>query len=80
MEAQVYQKLIAEGIKGLPPELLSEVADFVYLLRKRAQDPQAFAAEQRDFLLAAELTQLSRAEASHLEEEFANYDRLYPRQ
>ena len=79
MEAQVYQQMIAEGIKTLPPELLSEVADFVYLLRKRVQDPQAFAAEQRDFLLSAELIQLSRDETRHLEEEFADYERLYPR-
>lgn len=80
MEAQIYQQMIAEGIKTLPPELLSEVADFVYLLRKRVQDPQAFAAEQRAFLLSTELAGLSRDEARHLEEEFADYERLYPRQ
>ncbi len=30
MDAQTYQQMITEGIKGLPPELLSEVADLVY--------------------------------------------------
>lgn len=80
MNTYAYQELITEGIKGLSTELLREVADFVYLLRKRVQDPQAFAEEQRNFLLAAELTQLSRDEERHLEEEFAEYEQRFPRQ
>lgn len=80
MNAYAYQELITEGIKDLPTELLREVADFVYLLRKRMQDPKAFAEEQRNFLLAAELTQLSRDEERHLEEEFADYEQRFPRQ
>jgi hypothetical protein len=80
MNSQAYQEMITEGIKGLPTELLREVADLVYLLRKRAQDPQGFADEQSNFLLAAELQQLSRNEASHLEEEFADYEQRFPRQ
>ena len=79
MNVYVYQELITEGIKGLPADLLREVADLVYLLRKRSQDPQAFANEQRDFLLAGELTVLNRNEVGHLEEEFSNYEQLYPR-
>jgi len=74
-----YQQLITEGIKGLPPELLDEIIDFVYLLRKRAFDPQGFAAEQQAFLLHSQLAQLSQDEAQHLEEEFAGYDQRYPR-
>lgn len=79
MNIYPYQELITEGIKGLPAEQLREVADFVYLLRKRAQDPQGFAEEQRNFLLAAELAQLSRDEERHLEEEFADYEQRFPR-
>jgi hypothetical protein len=80
MNSYAYQELITEGIKGLPTELLREVADFVYLLRKRMQDPQGFAEEQSNFLLSAELHQLSRHEERHLEEEFAYYEQRFPRQ
>jgi hypothetical protein len=74
-----YKQLITEGIKDLPPELLDEIVDFVYLLRKRALDPQGFAAEQRAFLLRSPLAQLSRDETRHLEEEIADYEQRYPR-
>lgn len=80
MNAFAYQEMITEGIKDLPNELLREVADLVYLLRKRVQDPQGFAEEQSHFLLAAELHQLSRNEERHLEEEFAVYEQRFPRQ
>lgn len=30
MTIQNYQQLIIEGIKGLPQEMLAEIADFVY--------------------------------------------------
>lgn len=79
MDAPDYQQLISEGIKGLPPEMLSEVVNLVYLLRRRALDPEGFAEEQRSFLLAAQLRELSQAETRHLEEEFADYEQRHPR-
>ena len=42
MRTQNYQQLIIEGIKGLPPETLAEIADFIFFLRKRTFQPQAF--------------------------------------
>jgi len=30
-----YQHLIIKGIQGLPPDILSEINDCVYFLRKR---------------------------------------------
>lgn len=42
---QSYEQLITEGIKGLPQELLAEIADFVYVVRRRFMQPEAFAAE-----------------------------------
>ncbi len=36
--------------------------------------------EPLELLLATELAQLNRDETDHLEKEFAEYDRLYPRQ
>ena len=78
MIAQDYHQLIIEGIKGLPPELLAEVADFVYFIRKRAMQPEDFQEELRNVLLNVELRQLSQSEENHLEEEFEGYEHLYP--
>ncbi len=80
MMAQTYQHLIIEGIKGLPPETLAEIANFVYFMRKRMLHPQAFEDELHSTLLGAELKQLSRSEQAHLEQEFEGYDQLYPRE
>ncbi len=49
-----YEQLINEGVKGLPPELLAEIADFVYFVRKRFTQPQTFAADLETTLLATE--------------------------
>ena len=71
MTSQAYQKLILDGINGLPPEILAEITDFIYFVRKRTL-------QQQDF--EEELRQLSRSEATHLEKEFASYERRYPRE
>jgi hypothetical protein len=77
---QIYQQLIVQGIRGLPAEILAEIADFVYFLRKRIQQPDIFAEELRSALLGEELKQLSRDEEAHLEQEFADYEQRYPRE
>jgi len=80
MTTQTYQKLISEGIKGLPPGTLAEIVDFIYFLRKRTLQPKLFEEELKSTLLNTELHQLSREEEAHLEKEFENYDKLYPQQ
>ena len=80
MTSQTYQELITEGIQGLPEESLAEIADFIYFIRRRATQPQAFAEELQNALIARDLRHLSRSETTHLEEEFADYEQLYPRQ
>ena len=80
MTTQTYQQLIIEGIQGLSPTVLAEIADFVYFVRKRELQPQAFEEELRQALLGAELRQLSSDEETHLEKEFENYDQRYPRE
>ena len=80
MTEQIYQQLIVRGIRGLPAETLAEIADFVYFLRKRIQQPDIFAEELRSALLGEELKQLSRDEEAHLEQEFADYEQRYPRE
>ncbi|MBT9159021.1 MAG: hypothetical protein AAGB97_01425 [Dehalococcoidia bacterium] len=78
MMIQTYQQLISEGIEGLPPEALAEIVDFIYFLRKRAFQPQAFEEDLENILLNRELRQLSRDEEAHLEKEFEQYDKHYP--
>ncbi len=70
MTPQAYQQLIQDGIKGLPPELLAEITDFIYFVRRRTL-------EQQDF--EDELRQLSHSQVAHLEKEFDGYDQRYPR-
>ena len=80
MSTQTYEQLIINGIRGLPPEVLAEIADYVYFLRKRIVDPEAFEAERKSVLLNAELKQLSIREVAHLESEIEGYERRYPRE
>lgn len=80
MTTQNYQQLIIEGIKGLPPETLAEIVDFIYFVRKRVLQPQTFEEELQNALLNAELRKLSRDEEDHLEKEFEEYEKLYPRE
>jgi hypothetical protein len=79
MTQPTYQQLILEGIQGLPPETLMEIVDFIYFVRKRTLQPEAFTEESRQALLRTEIQQLSRDEAAHLEDECKDYDRHYPR-
>jgi hypothetical protein len=70
------EQLITEGIKGLPPTYLSEVADFVMFVRRRAL-------EQRPYDMADirhELSLLDAHEQRHLEEEFADFDQQFPKE
>lgn len=80
MTTQSYKEMILEGIRGLPNEALEELADFVFFLRKRTFDREAFEREMQDVLLHAELSELSRAEESQLEKEFEGYEQQFPRE
>lgn len=71
MTPQAYQQLIEEGIKGLSPELLAEITDFIYFVRRRTLEQQGF---------EDELRQLSRSQVAHLEKKFDGYDHRYPRE
>jgi len=77
MTIQVYERLILEAIKGLPPSRLDEIVDFIFFVRKREARLPSSDDELREAFLRAELKQLSRDEESHLEQEFAGYERLY---
>ena len=77
---QSYKQLIVDGIQDLPMDLLAEIVDFVYFVRKRATAPDAFAAEQYALMLYQDLQHMSTAEANHLEAEFQDYEQHYPRE
>ena len=78
MTPETYQQLILEAIKGLSPEALCEITDFIFFIRKRTTQPEAFEAEMESVLLARDLKQLNQQESTHLEKEFEDYDQLYP--
>ena len=75
---QRYEQIILEGIKGLPAKTLLEIADFVYFVRKRALQPQEFIADLETINIGVEGRMISQVEQEHLEEEFADYEQLYP--
>jgi len=79
MNTTSYEKIIVSGIKGLPTETLREIADFVYFVRRRAVDPKSFEDEQFRALVEEDLSNLTETELKHLEEEFADYESVYPR-
>lgn len=66
---QSYEQLIIEGIKGLPQELLAEIADFVYVVRKRFTQPRTFEAELETILLDQTSTNKLSSEAPVMGEE-----------
>jgi uridine kinase len=78
MAKNLYEQLIVDGIQGLPPDALKEIADFVYFVRTRVLQPEIFEEERLAALMKLELQELGRSEALHLEKEFENYDKLYP--
>lgn len=78
MDATNYEKLILNGISDLPTEALREVADFVYFLRQKNKNPEAFADEHYKNLLGEDLAALRENELKHLEAEFENYEQIYP--
>ena len=80
MTAQTFKQIINEGMKDLPEVALAEIVDFVFFVRKRTLQPEIFEEELQSALMNTELNQMSRDEEAHLEKEFENYDRLYPRQ
>ena len=74
MDQTSYEQIIVAGIRRLPPDRLREVADFVYFLRQREENDAEF-----QQLIEADLAELEESELKHLEEEFEDYEQLYPR-
>lgn len=74
MNQTSYEQVIVAGIRSLPPERQREVADFVYFLRQREENGAEY-----ERLIEADLAALEADELEHLDEEFKDYEQLYPR-
>ena len=71
------QDIIVKGIQGLPKKYLSEVADFVVFMRRKASDGK----ETYNFDdINYELSLLDAHEIKHLEEEFKDFDLQFPKE
>lgn len=79
MTAQSYQQLIVQGLQELPEQTLAEIADFVYFVRLRVLGG-ASGNDLYQTVLEMERSRLSAEVESHLEEEFAGYEQLYPQE
>ncbi len=66
-----FEKVIIQGIKGLPQQYLGEIADFVLFLRQKSLNSYDF----KD-----ELSLMSQNEVQHLEEEFKDFDLHFPKE
>ena len=77
-QTHTYRQLIYEGLSGLSPEALVEIADFIFFVRKRTLQPNDFEADLQTALLNKELRDMSRVEEQHMDKEFEDYDKLYP--
>lgn len=77
MDATINLKeLINLGIRDLPPAYLSEVADFVLFIRRKAREQQPFDADA----IREELRLMNAHELQHLEDEFADFDQRFPKE
>jgi hypothetical protein len=71
------RQLIIKETEGLPVYILDEVLDFIRFIKNR----RLIKAKEDDISidsLQMELSKLSQNETTHLEEEFKNYEELYP--
>ncbi len=71
-----FEQLIVEGIKGLPQQYLSEVADFVLFLRRRVVEQQPYDVDS----IRQELSLLDAHERQHLNDEFADFYQRYSKE
>jgi hypothetical protein len=77
MNTAKYEKLILTEVKGLSEEALSEVLNFIQFLKQKVGKIKSDRYEKK---ASKSLTRLGKSELSHVEEEFANYKKLYPRE
>lgn len=72
------QKTIIECLKGLPPQALSEIASYVFFIRKKYLLPREFGMEVEK-ILKGRIREIRDAELDHLEGEFNDYEKNFPK-
>lgn len=78
MSKAELEKLILEETKELSIDILIEVLDFIQFMK--AKKYKRTGRKSFENKLVKELTDLDNISLAHLEEEFANYKELYPRE
>jgi len=78
MSKAELEKLISEETKELSTDILIEVLDFIQFIK--AKKYKRTGSKSFENKLVKELTDLNNISLTHLEEEFANYKELYPRE
>jgi hypothetical protein len=73
------QKTIIQGLQGLPESSLREVAEYIFFVRQKALSPGRFQQQFEEAMMMGELLTLELDESNHLEEEFKDYQDLYPK-
>ena len=73
---QIEQQ-IAEETKGLPIDALNEILDFILFIKRKRIKKTSKKITQNNLNL--ELSIMNQKELLHLEEEFKNYKKIYPR-
>ena len=72
-----FEEIIHQGIKELPRQYLSEIADFVTFIRHKAiEEKGSYNFED----INRELGLMSTHETNHLEEEFKDFDQKFPKE
>lgn len=66
-----FEKLVIEKTKDLPLEMLEEILDFIQFLREKNKNK--FSKK-----ITSTLNNLNKSQISHIDDEFANYKKLYP--
>jgi len=75
MSKSELNEMIMHEAKNLSNETLCEVLDFIEFLKKKELKRNEISFETS---LTDELNELTKFSLIHLEEEFANYKKLYP--
>lgn len=73
-----YEKNILYQLQGLTEEALVEVFHFVLFIKKRPLLLEKGLEGENYLFLSEDLREMSMAECEHLEEEFKDYQNIYP--
>ena len=73
MSTAQIENQISQNTKGLPADILQEILDFIQFLKFKKAGVITDSVQST-------LSGLDSSEAAHLEEEFADYKTVYPKQ